>query len=57
MEQVRSRAMGCALLAALAVPVLGAAVHGYANRRLERHRLAQWDAAWAEIAPRWTTSR
>ncbi|MDI5913063.1 MULTISPECIES: hypothetical protein [Streptomyces] len=57
MEQVRSRAMGCALLAALAVPVLGAALHGYANRRLERHRLTQWDAAWAEIAPRWTTSR
>ncbi|MFF0080380.1 hypothetical protein ACFYR1_11885 [Streptomyces canus] len=57
MEQVRSRAMGCALLAALAVPVLGAAVHGYANRRLERHRLTQWDAAWAEIAPRWTTPR
>jgi hypothetical protein len=57
MEQVRDRAMGCALLAALAVPLLGAAVHGYVNRRLERHRLARWDTAWAEIAPRWTTSR
>nr|WSZ14618.1 hypothetical protein OH837_15435 [Streptomyces canus] len=57
MEQVRNRAMGWALLAAMAVPVLGAAVHGYAHRRLERHHLAQWDAAWADIAPRWTTSR
>ncbi|WP_436845543.1 Rv1733c family protein [Streptomyces canus] len=51
MEQVRNRAMGWAVLAAMAVPVLGATVHGYANRGLERHHLAQWDAAWAETAP------
>jgi hypothetical protein len=57
MEQVRNRAMGCAVLAAMTVPLFGAAAYGYANHRLERHNLAQWDAAWAEIAPRWTTFR
>ncbi|MFE6828410.1 hypothetical protein [Streptomyces sp. NPDC057690] len=56
-EQVRNRTMVHAVLAALAVPLLGAAAYDYANRRLERHNLAQWDAAWADIAPRWTTSR
>ncbi|MDX3866474.1 hypothetical protein ACKI1J_17320 [Streptomyces scabiei] len=56
-EQVRNRTMVYAVLAALAVPLLGAAAYGHANRRLERHNLAQWDAAWADVAPRWTTSR
>lgn len=56
-EQIRDRAIGTALLAAMAVPLLGAAAYGYAHRRLERHNLAQWDTAWAETAPRWTTSR
>ena len=57
MTQVRNRAMGSALVAAMAVPLLGAAAYGYANRRLERHNLARWDAAWADVALRWTTSR
>jgi len=55
--QVRNRAMGSALVAAMAVPLLGAAAYGYAHRRLERHNLARWDAAWADVAQRWTTSR
>jgi len=56
-DQVRSRAMGYAILAAMAVPVLGTAGYAYAHRRLERHHLAQWDTAWARVAPRWTASR
>ncbi|KOG37081.1 Rv1733c family protein [Streptomyces resistomycificus] len=56
-EQVRDRAVGYAVLATLAVPLLGVAAYGYANRRLERHNLARWEAAWADTAPRWTTSR
>jgi hypothetical protein len=55
-EQVRSRAMGCALLAAMAVPLIGTALYGYISRRLERRNLAGWDTAWARTAPRWTTS-
>ncbi|WP_053846557.1 hypothetical protein [Streptomyces sp. NRRL B-24085] len=56
-RQVRDGAIGCAVLAAMAVPVLGVAGYSYARRRLERHNLAQWDAEWARIAPRWTASR
>ncbi|MBV1939145.1 hypothetical protein KUF83_21665 [Streptomyces sp. BV286] len=55
-EQVRTRAMSCAVLTAMTVPLLGAAAYAYANRRLERHNFAQWDAAWAQTAPPWTTS-
>ncbi|MFD5571330.1 Rv1733c family protein [Streptomyces cadmiisoli] len=54
-EQVRSRAMGYALLAAMTVPLIGAAAYGYAGRRLERRNLADWDTDWARTAPRWTT--
>ncbi|WP_328752685.1 hypothetical protein OHT57_44590 [Streptomyces sp. NBC_00285] len=56
-EQIRNRVVGWVVLTALVVPLLGAAAHGYAHRRLERHTLARWDAAWAATAPRWTTSR
>ncbi|MFC8665789.1 hypothetical protein [Streptomyces sp. NPDC057199] len=55
-EQVRNHIMGYAVLAAMTAPVLGAAAYCYTHRRLERHNLAQWDAAWAQTAPRWTTS-
>ncbi|MFI0508262.1 hypothetical protein ACH3Y9_05615 [Streptomyces sp. WSLK1-5] len=55
-EQIRHRAIGWAILAAMAVPLLGAAAYGYAHRRLERHNLARWDTAWEETAVRWTTS-
>ncbi|WP_329347361.1 hypothetical protein OG226_01160 [Streptomyces sp. NBC_01261] len=54
-EQIRNHSMGWALVAALTVPLIGAAVYGVADRRLERHNLARWDTAWAETAPRWTT--
>ncbi|MFE1834500.1 Rv1733c family protein [Streptomyces sviceus] len=56
-RQVRDSAIGCAVLAAMAVPILGTAAYSYARRRLERHNLAQWDTAWERVAPRWTTSR
>ncbi|MFJ8156944.1 hypothetical protein [Streptomyces sp. NPDC094468] len=55
-EQVRNHSMGWALVAALTVPLIGATAYGYANHRLERHNLAQWDKAWARTAPRWTIS-
>jgi hypothetical protein len=55
-RQVRDGAIGCAVLAAMAVPLLGTAAYAYARRRLERHNLAQWDSAWARVAPRWTAS-
>ncbi|MEU5666996.1 Rv1733c family protein [Streptomyces longwoodensis] len=54
--QVRSRAMGWAVLGALAVQGAAAAAYGVAARVLERRDLAAWDAAWRETAPRWTTS-
>ncbi|MEU0368801.1 hypothetical protein ABZ070_00780 [Streptomyces sp. NPDC006283] len=54
-ERVRSHTLGCALLAAVAVPLIGAACYGYVGRRLERRNLAEWDSAWARTAPRWTT--
>ena len=56
-DQVRDRAMGCAVLTAMAVGLLGATAYAYVDRRFERHNLAQWDAAWARTAPRWTASR
>ena len=56
-EQVRDRAVGWALVAAMTVGLLGTAAYAYAHHRLERHNLAQWDAAWASTAPRWTASR
>ncbi|WP_449348930.1 hypothetical protein [Streptomyces shaanxiensis] len=56
-QQVRDRAIGYAVLAAMTVALLGAAAYAYAHHRLERHNLAGWDAAWARTAPRWTASR
>ena len=54
-KEVRSRAAGWALLAALGVALAGAAVHAVSGLVLHRRNLARWDAAWAETAPRWTT--
>jgi hypothetical protein len=56
-EQVRDRAMGWAVVAAMTVALLGTAAYAYAGRMLERRNLARWDAAWARTAPRWTASR
>lgn len=55
-QEVRDHTMGYTVLAAIAVPILGAAAYACAHRRLERHNLARWGAAWARTAPRWTTS-
>ena len=54
-REVRSRAAGWALLAAIGVALTGAAVHAVAGLVLHRRNLARWAAAWAETAPRWTT--
>ncbi|GAA3504951.1 hypothetical protein GCM10019016_120640 [Streptomyces prasinosporus] len=54
-EQVRSRSMGWALLAAVGVALAGAAAHALAVLALRRRNLADWATAWAETAPRWTT--
>jgi len=55
-SQVRSRAMGSAIIAALGVHATAAVAYGTASRTLHRRNLAAWDTAWAETAPRWTTS-
>ncbi|MGV9726833.1 Rv1733c family protein [Streptomyces albogriseolus] len=54
-KEVRSRAAGWALLAAIGVALAGAAVHAVSGLVLHRINLARWDAAWVETAPRWTT--
>ncbi|MEW1873532.1 hypothetical protein AB0420_36620 [Streptomyces caelestis] len=54
-EEVRSRTMGWSLLAAIGVALTGAAAHALAGLALRRRNLADWDTAWAETAPRWTT--
>ncbi|WP_231406353.1 hypothetical protein [Streptomyces sp. MC1] len=55
--EIRSRAMGSAILAALGVHATAAAAHGAAGRIILRRNLAAWDTAWARTAPLWTTSR
>ncbi|MFG3723355.1 hypothetical protein ACGF8D_36765 [Streptomyces massasporeus] len=55
-DQIRSRAMGSALIAALAVHVAAAAAYGTVQRVIRHHNLAAWETAWAATAPRWTTS-
>jgi hypothetical protein len=55
-DQIRSRAAGWAVVAALGVPATAAAVYGVAGRVIHRHNLVAWDTAWAETAPRWTTA-
>ncbi|GHA15685.1 hypothetical protein AB0B37_15260 [Streptomyces olivaceoviridis] len=55
-SEIRSRAMGSALIATLGVHVTAAAAYGAACRVIQRRNLAAWDTAWARTAPRWTTS-
>lgn len=55
-DQVRSRAMGSALIAVLGVHAAAAAAYGTAHRVIQHHNLAAWETAWAGTAPRWTTS-
>ncbi|GGV51539.1 Rv1733c family protein [Streptomyces griseoflavus] len=54
-KEVRSRTTGWALLAAMGVALTGAAAHALTALVLRRRNLADWDTAWAETAPRWTT--
>ncbi|WP_217142072.1 hypothetical protein [Streptomyces sp. AC627_RSS907] len=53
-EQIRSRTMGWAILAFLGVVLMGMAAHGITGLVLHRRNLAQWDAAWAAAAARWS---
>ncbi|GAA2494409.1 Rv1733c family protein [Streptomyces longisporus] len=55
-RQVRDRAVGSAVIAALAVQATAAVAYGTVARIIDRRNLAAWDTAWAETAPRWTTS-
>ncbi|OIJ86682.1 Rv1733c family protein [Streptomyces colonosanans] len=55
-HQIRDRAIGWALLTAMATALTGGGAYAALRHRLERRNLADWDTAWAETAPRWTTS-
>ncbi|WP_308311440.1 hypothetical protein [Streptomyces sp. D2-8] len=55
-DQIRSRAMGSALIAVLGVHAAAAAAYGTAHRVIHHHNLAAWEAAWTRTARRWTTS-
>ncbi|MFE0810620.1 hypothetical protein ACFW4M_22225 [Streptomyces sp. NPDC058794] len=54
--QIRSRTMGWAILAFLGVVITGLAVHGVTGLVLHRRNLVEWDAAWADTAPRWSST-
>ncbi|CAM5357570.1 hypothetical protein SALBM135S_08365 [Streptomyces alboniger] len=56
-EEIRSRAMGWAVLAFLAVALTGTGAYGVAALVLHRLNLADWEARWARTAPHWTTPR
>ncbi|MEV5145208.1 hypothetical protein AB0L14_12365 [Streptomyces sp. NPDC052727] len=55
-SEIRSRAMGSAILTTLGVHATAAAAYGAASRVIQRRNLAAWETAWAQTAPRWTTS-
>lgn len=55
-KQIRSRTLGAAGAAGAGVLIAGALTYAAASRALDRRRLADWDKAWAQTAPRWTTS-
>lgn len=55
-EEVRNRSVGWAAVAGVSVAVAGAVVYAVVGRFLDRRRLAEWDAAWAAAAPRWSAS-
>ncbi|MBQ0825422.1 Rv1733c family protein [Streptomyces tagetis] len=52
--EIRSRAMGWAILALLAVVLSGLAAYGIGGRMLHRRNLAGWDTDWAATEPRWS---
>jgi hypothetical protein len=53
-DEARDRAVGWAVLAALAVVLGGAGVHKVVCTVLDRRNLAAWAREWAETAPRWS---
>ncbi|MFJ4685368.1 hypothetical protein [Streptomyces sp. NPDC088789] len=55
-EEVRSRALGWALLTFLTVALTGVVAFAATVLALRRRNLAAWDLKWAETAPRWTIS-
>ncbi|MEU3661048.1 hypothetical protein AB0E77_15030 [Streptomyces sp. NPDC032940] len=55
-DQIRSRAMGWAILAFLAVALTGLAAHALTGLLLHRRNLADWATAWAATSPRWSRS-
>lgn len=54
--EIRSRALGWAATAGVAVALTGAGAYGVTAMALDRRRDAGWERAWADTAPRWTTS-
>ncbi|MGN9793208.1 Rv1733c family protein [Streptomyces sp. OZ13] len=54
--EIRSRALGWAATAGVAVALTGAGAYGVAAMALDRRRDAGWERAWADTAPRWTAS-
>ncbi|MFC9266744.1 Rv1733c family protein [Streptomyces zhihengii] len=54
--EVRNRSIGWGAAAGAAVAVAGAVTYAVVGRVLDRRRLAEWDAAWAAAAPRWSAS-
>ncbi|MFE7385255.1 hypothetical protein ACFU9F_33375 [Streptomyces zhihengii] len=54
--EVRNRSVGWGATAGAAVAVAGAVTYAAVGRVLDRRRLAEWDAAWAAAAPRWSAS-
>ncbi|WP_324614258.1 hypothetical protein [Streptomyces sp. NRRL B-1140] len=55
-DQVRSRAMGSALIAVLGLHAAAAVAYGTVHRVIQHRNLAAWESAWAATASRWTTS-
>jgi hypothetical protein len=55
-DQIRSRAMGSALVAVRGVHIAAAIAYKTADRVIRQHNLAAWETAWAATAPRWTAS-
>jgi hypothetical protein len=55
-KQIRSRTIGSAGTAGAGVVITGALAYATAARALDRRRLADWERAWAQTAPRWTPS-
>jgi hypothetical protein len=55
-DQIRNRAMGSALIAAIAVHAVAIGAYGTAHHIIKRRNLAAWDTEWARTAPRWRTS-